>query len=157
MLSKTFSWIVMILVLAYAIPGIASGDKMMQQQNKGEKQLQSLFLISGKLPHLMKPIKKYWDDPDFGLTPGQKEKLSAVQKANMEAVNMLKKELPPLEDKVKQGVLAGKTADELSALVDQVASLKTKGTMTHLRCIQEVKSILTKEQFAKIMNQMSKK
>ena len=60
----------------------------------------------------------------------------------------VKKEIPPLEAQVKQEMMAGRSPEEIKPLVDRIAALKSKGTMVHVRCLYQVRSILSHEQIA---------
>ena len=149
MLKKMFL-MTMILLLASIFTGDVQAHEAGPGHTAAASQIHSLFLISGKLPHLMQPIKAHWDDPALGLSKEQKAQLKNVQKQSMAAVKRLQNELPPLIDRVKTGMMAGKTPEELRPLVDKIAELKTLGTMTHLNCLHQVRNILSKEQLAMI-------
>ena len=147
MIKKTLFCTLTALFFITALPFSGQASNM-EPQNKKEHKLHSLFLINGKLPHLMKPIKAHWDDPVLGLTAAQKKQLKAVQKESMAVVNQLKQEIPPLENEVKKELMAGKTPEEIRPLVEKIAALKSRGTMVHLNCLYKVRSILSAEQIA---------
>jgi hypothetical protein len=156
MRGKFFLWVLIVISFITTMP-IAAQAGNMGPQNKKEHKLHALFLINGKLPHLMKPIKAHWDDPILGLSAKQKEQLKAVQKESMIVINQLKKEIPPLEAQVKQEMMAGRSPEEIKPLVDRIAALKSKGTMVHLRCLYQVRSILSHEQITTLRKLAGKK
>jgi Spy/CpxP family protein refolding chaperone len=148
MINKRILCTIAALFFISALPLTSQAGNMGQQGKAKEQQLHALFLINGKLPHLMKPIRAHWDDSALGLTPQQKKQLKDVQKESMLVVNQLKKEIPPLEEQVKKEMMAGKSPEEIKPLVEKIAALKSKGTMIHLSCLYKVRSILTPEQRA---------
>jgi len=156
MTKKIFYCTVALLFIITALPFSGQAGNMGQKQQQ-KQNLQALFLINGKLPHLMKPLRAHWDDPALGLSAEQKEQLKAVQKESMIVVNQLKKEIPPLEAQVKQEMMAGKSPEEIKPLVDRIAALKSKGTMVHLRCLYQVRSILAPKQLATLRKLAGKK
>ncbi len=123
-------------------PGAKAGMKHKMMRKK----MNSPFLIKHGLPHLTKFVMKNWDDPAFGLTADQKEKLTAVRKETMGAVMKLKPEVMALKKEIIQASMSGTKAADLKEKVDKLASLESEATMVHLKCIENTKDILTKDQ-----------
>jgi hypothetical protein len=61
------------------------------------------------------------------------------------------KQLKPQIFRLQSSIIAesqkGAKTQTLQADVEKLASLEAKATLTHLRCIENTKNILTKEQF----------
>ncbi len=124
--------------------------------NKKGKAKNSPFLITGKMPHLTKMVKKNWDNPTLALTQAQKEKLIQVRKATMISVTKLKKEILPLEKEIAKATMSGETPANLKAKVDKLSSLKAAATMTHIQCIHDTKNILNDEQLTFLLSKQKK-
>lgn len=123
------------------------------KKNKGKN---SPFLITGKMPHLTKMVKKNWDNPSLGLTKTQKEKLVQVRKATMISVTKLKKEILPLEKEIAKATMAGETPKVLKVKVDKLATLKASATMAHITCVHDTKNILDDKQLALLLSTQKK-
>jgi len=122
------------------------GGKMQMKKKMMKKKMNSPFLIKHGLPHLTKDVMRNWDNPTFGLTADQKEKLTAVRKETMGAVMKLKPEVMALKKEIVQASTSGTKAADLKEKVDKLASLEAEATMVHLSCIEKTKDILTKDQ-----------
>lgn len=114
----------------------------------GGKQ-QSPFLINGKMPHLTKLVKMHWDT--LNLTDKQQEELLKIRKETIMAVKTLKPKILQLENEVATAVTAGETPDKLKEKVSQIADLKAKATMVHIKCIYNTKNILSKQQLQQLL------
>ncbi len=112
----------------------------------------SPFLITGKMPHLTKMVKKNWDNPTLALTEAQKEKLIQVRKATMISVTKLKKEILPLEKEIAKATMSGEIPTNLKVKVDKLATLKAVATMTHIKCIHNTKNILDDKQLTFLLS-----
>ncbi len=109
------------------------------------------FLILDMMPHLTGTIKSNWDNAELNLGEEQKAQLLKIREETIKAVTQLKKKIAPLEQEVADGILADKTPQELSTLVDEIAGLKAEATKVHLKCIYETKKVLTSEQYALVI------
>ncbi len=116
----------------------------------------SPFLITGKMPHLTKMVKKNWNNPSLGLTEVQKEKLIQVRKTTMISVTKLKKKILPLEKEIAKKTLAGEIPKVLKVKVDKLATLKAKATMAHITCVHDTKNILDDKQLALLLSTQKK-
>jgi len=123
-----------------------SGGKMGMKQKMMKKKMNSPFLIKFGLPHMTKMVKMNWNNPAFGLTAEQKQKLMAVRKETMSAVMQLKPEVMRLKKEIVQGTLSGAKAADLKEKVNTLALKEAEATMVHLNCIEKTKEILTKDQ-----------
>ena len=123
---------------------------------KKGKAKNSPFLITNKMPHLTKMVKKNWDNPELALTNKQKEKLIQVRKATMISVKRLKKEIVTLEKEISNATMAGETPANLKSKVDKLSSLKAAATMTHIKCIHDTKNILDDRQLTRLLSLQKK-
>ncbi len=131
--------------------GKASANPKAMKMRK--KRMGSPFLIKHGLPHYTKMLMKSWDDPRLNLTETQKNKLLEVRKATMGSVGKLKPEVMTLRKEIIASSRAGAKAEELKAKVEKLAHLEAEATMTHLKCIEDTKAVLSKEQIAYLMQQ----
>lgn len=122
------------------------GNKMMQGKMIMKKKMNSPFLIKHGLPHLSKMIMPFMEDPGFALTADQKEKLAKVRTETMGAIMEIKPEVVSLRKSIVNASASGTSSADLKEKVEKLASLEAKATMVHLKCIEETKAILTKDQ-----------
>lgn len=130
--------------------------KMMRRQGMAKRSMNSPFLVKHGLPHLTKMIMPYMNDPDFALTAEQKEQLSKVKKETMGAIMRIKPEVISLRKEIVNGSTSGKSATDLKEQVDKLAALEAEATMTHLKCIEETKAILSKDQLFYLLSHKNK-
>jgi len=134
--------------------------KKPQAQNKMMKQkmnMDSPFLIKHGLPHLTKMIMPYMNDPAFNLTAEQKEALVKVRVTTMSAVMEAKQKVIVLRKEIVISNQAGVSAEALKDKVATLALLEAAATMTHLKCIESTKAILTKDQMYFLLTNKNKK
>jgi hypothetical protein len=139
-----------------------SANKMMMQKNmmKGnmaKKKMNSPFLIKHGLPHLSKMIMPYMNDPAFNLTADQKEQLSKVRITTMTAIMEAKPKVMALRKEIVNASASGVSTEELKDKVAKLALLEAAATMTHLKCIESTKAILTKNQLYFLLANKNKK
>jgi hypothetical protein len=121
--------------------------KEVQTNGKLNSLKNSPFLINKSgLPHLTKLLIENWDKAKLGLSKDQKEKLLVVRKTTLEGVKKIKMRVNELEDSVIEELQDGKDPKELQKMVKEVADLKTKATLLHLKCISDTVKILNDDQ-----------
>ena len=120
--------------------------KGMMAGNKMSKKRSSPFLIKHGLPHLTRMIKPYMNDPAFNLSPEQKNKLAQIGSETIGAIMQIKPEVAQLRKEIVRASTSGASADSLKAKVEKLAALEAKATMIHLKCIEQTKEVLTKDQ-----------
>ena len=120
--------------------------KMMQGKMMMKKKMNSPFLIKHGLPHLSKMIMPFIEDPGFALTADQKEKLAKVRTETMGTIMEIKPEVVSLRKFIVNASASGTSSADLKDKVAKLASLEAKATMVQLKCIEETKAILTKDQ-----------
>ncbi len=139
------------------------GKNMKKKGMSNKKMIHSPFLIKQGLPHMSKLVMRSWDDPVFGLTADQKTKLEDIRKRTMGSIMNIKKEILPLTKSILSGVMGGKTADELNDQVKKLGELEAEATIVQIRCIEETKNVLSKDQLIYLLQksiqhkQMNKK
>lgn len=139
-----------------------NANKMMMQKGMMHKKMAKMkmnspFLIKHGLPHLTKMIMPYMNDPAFNLTSEQKFQLAKVRKTTMTAIMEAKPKVMALKKEIVNASSAGVSTDELKDKVAKLALLQAAVTMTHLKCIESTKAILTKDQMYFLLANKSKK
>ena len=89
---------------------------------------------------------QHWDNTKLQLSEEQKTLLLVVREETMKGVKGLAPQIAPLQEQVTEGIFSGKTPDELSVAVQDIAKLKTEATMIHLKCIYDTSEILNQQQ-----------
>jgi hypothetical protein len=120
--------------------------------NINTKKKVSPFLISTGLPHMTKLVMMNWDNSELNLTSKQKKKLVVVRKETMKGVKSIKPKAIELEKEIKKLTLHGGKIKKINSLIDKLANMKAKATKIHVKCIQDTKAILTKNQIHFLMS-----
>jgi hypothetical protein len=68
----------------------------------------------------------------------------------------IKPEVISLRKEIVNGSISGKSATDLKGQVDKLAALEAEATMTHLKCIEETKAILSKDQLLYLLLHQNK-
>ncbi len=134
-----------------------SGNKMQKKMMKQKMKMNSPFLIKHGLPHLTKMIMPYMNDPAFNLTAEQKQQLAKVRQTTMSAIMEAKPKVMALRKEIVRSSQAGVSPDKLKDKVAELALLEAAATMTHLKCIESTKAILTKDQMYFLLTNKNKK
>ncbi len=136
-------------------------NKNRMKKNMKKNMKNSPFLIKHGLPHLSKIIMPYMNDPSFNLTANQKDKLTKVRVDTMGVIMETKPKVIALRKEIVNASTSGTNARDLKDKVVELALLEATATMAHLKCIDETKKILTKDQllflFVKKNNKHGKK
>jgi len=123
--------------------------------NKNENFPKEYFLIPKNLPFALGLVLHHPESSTLGLTKEQIAKLVQMKKDKKPAIVKNAKEIKGLELQLL-GLLEGnegnqtKVSDEMSKLVDKIASQKAELTKAHLQCVIDVQNVLTKEQRKKV-------
>jgi len=123
--------------------------------NKHENFPKEYFLIPKNLPFALGLVLHHPESSTLGLTKEQIAKLVQMKKDKKPAIIKSAKAVKGLELKLL-GLLENnegnqtKVSDEMSKLVDDIASKKAELTKAHLQCIIDVQNVLTKEQREKV-------
>ncbi len=132
------------------------GKKMMCRKGVAKKAMHSPFLIKHGLPHLTKMMMPYMNDPDFALSAEQKGQLAKVRKETMSTIKKIKPEVIALRKEIISSSTSGKSAAGLKEKVEKLASLEAEATMAHLKCIEETKAILSKDQLLYMLSHQNR-
>jgi len=132
-------------------------NKLEKRMMKQKMKINSPFLIKHGLPHLTKMIMPYMNDPAFNLTAEQKEALAKVRMTTMTVIMEAKSKVMALRKEIVKSSQAGVSADALKEKVVELALLESAATMTHLKCIEATKAILTKDQMYFLLTNKNKK
>ena len=134
-----------------------NSNKMQKKMMKQKMKMNSPFLIKHGLPHLTKMIMPYMNDPAFNLTAEQKQQLAKVRQTTMTAIMEAKPKVMALRKEIVKSSQAGVSSDDLKDKVAELALLEAAATMTHLKCIESTKAILTKDQMYFLLTNKSKR
>ena len=134
-----------------------NSNKMKKRMMMQKMKMKSPFLIKHGLPHLTKMIMPYMNDPAFNLTAEQKFQLAKVRKTTMSAIMEAKPKVMALRKEIVKASQAGVSSDKLKDKVAELALLEAAATMTHLKCIESTKAILTKDQIYFLLTNKSKR
>jgi len=134
-----------------------TGQSMKKTMMKRKMKMNSPFLIKHGLPHLTKMIMPYMNDPAFNLTAEQKQQLAQVRNTTMTAIMEAKPKVMALRKEIVKSSQAGISPDKLKDKVAELALVEAAATMTHLKCIESTKAILTKDQMYFLLTNKNKK
>lgn len=139
--------------------GKCGAGMMKQGKQKMHKKggMHSPFLIKHGLPHYTKMLMKHWDDPQLGLSEEQKSKLLTVRKETISSIKSLKPQIKQLTQEIVKAAKEGVKADSLKPKVEKLAALESEATMTHLKCIEKTKAVLSPKQLEYLMAQKKQK
>jgi hypothetical protein len=130
--------------------------------NKHENFPKEYFLIPKNLPFALGLVLHHPESSTLGLTKEQIAKLVQMKKDKKPAILKSAKAIKDLELKLLDLLESNegnqtKVSDEMSKLVDEIASKKAELTKAHLQCVIEVQNVLTKEQRKKVGAYVNKK
>lgn len=112
----------------------------------------SYFLISQNLPFMVGLSLHHPMSQSLALTSDQKEKINEIKGATVPIVVKAAKEIKQLELSLAQQFIDGATPNEMDILVDKISVLRTALTKKHVRCINQVRAVLTDDQFATLQS-----
>ncbi len=112
------------------------------------------FLIPFNLPYLAGLTLHHPKSSTLELSKEQIKKIVDIKKKTVPTVLKIAKKIKTLELEIAEEIsLKYKSvkAKKLYAKVDEVSKLRTKLTKAHLKCIEEVKTVLTEKQYNKLL------
>ncbi len=158
-MKKSIILLVTLVSLSFASDTITKKEHQNHQHQMSAKHKKMKknppFLIIGKMPHLTRLVKSNWDKLD--LTKEQQEKLIKLRKETISNIKSLTPKIRKLEKEVAKSALLGDEPKSLKDKVNEIAALKAKATMVHIKCIYETKKILTPKQLEKILPKKTNK
>lgn len=115
------------------------------------------FLISKNLPFMAGLTLHHPRSSELNLSKEQIDKIVAIKKKTVPSVLKIAMKIRGLEQKLtKDVVFKNQNPKEADLLIDEIAKLKTSLSKKHIRCIQNVKAILSMQQFQKLVEYSSK-
>ena len=102
------------------------------------------------MPNLMKIIKKHGDQLD--LSDDQAAKLKAWRENNMAPMHARADKVMALEAELKQAALDGKPKAELMGIASRIMTERTQIIATKAACRDNLMSVLTPQQFEKVVS-----
>ena len=150
-------------VQSVAQPVVPKGDFAKKLQKAAGKQGQfvvgkdmfpnSYFLVHQNLPYLAGLSIHHPMSSSLGLSKTQVAAVEDVKKRTVPPVIKTAKKIKALELKLAQNIaIDSNTAKSQFALVDEIGKLRIGLTKAHLECINEIRKILSKEQYKKLLN-----
>lgn len=110
------------------------------------------FLIPRNLPFLAGLSLHHPKSSTLKLSKEQIEGIQKIKKTTVPPVLKMTKKVKELELKLAQNIAIDTSkAEDQFGLVDEIAKIRTDLTKAHLKCINEVRAILTKEQYKKLL------
>ena len=144
----TVATLALVVMPAQAVQGNNCGTGAMCNTKSCKGKKSSPLLL--RLPNLMSVLTKQSDDTKLALTAEQKTKLDAGRNERMPKMMKFKEDITAMKQEIMQGSKAGATVSELKAKVEKLAALKTEATLLKLKCIEDTKAILSKDQMARV-------
>jgi len=123
--------------------------------NKKENFPKEYFLIPKNLPFALGLVLHHPQSSTLGLSKEQIATLVKLKKDKKPSIVKSAKEIKSLELKLLDLLETNegnqvKVSDEMSNLVDEIATKKANLTKAHLQCVIDVQNVLTKEQREKV-------
>ena len=110
------------------------------------------FLVSKNLPFLAGLTLGHPQSSSLGLSKEQIQKIQKIAKVTVPKVVKMAKDIKMLELQLAQNIaIDSNTAKSQYKIVDAISKLRTDLTKAHLKCINEVRAVLTKEQYQKLL------
>jgi len=112
----------------------------------------SYFLVHQNLPFLAGLSLHHPKSSTLGLSQEQIKALQEIKKNTVPLVIKKAQEIKKLELELAQNVaIDTSTPESQYEIVDKIAKLRTELTKAHLKCINEVRAVLSKEQYKKLV------
>jgi len=122
-----------------------------------EKFPKDYFLVNNNLPFLAGLSLHHPKSSMLELTKEQIKAIQKIKKVTVPAVVKKSKEIKKLELELAQNIAVdSNNAKSQFALVDKISKLRTELTKAHLQCINNVREVLTKEQYKKLLTYATK-
>jgi Spy/CpxP family protein refolding chaperone len=110
------------------------------------------FLVSKNLPFLAGLTLGHPKSSSLGLSKEQIAKIQKIASVTVPKVVKASKDIKMLELTLADNIaIKSNTAKSQYEIVDAISKLRTDLTKAHLKCINEVRAVLTKEQYKKLL------
>lgn len=117
----------------------------------------SYFLIPQNLPFMVELSLHHPMSKTLKLTDEQKGKIKKIKETTVPVVVKAGTKIKQLEIALAQKFIDGATLSDMEKQVDEISALRTDLTKKHLVCIDQVRAILTPEQFKTLQEYTSPK
>ena len=119
-----------------------------------EQQNRQMVKHTNPMPNLMKVVTKHGDA--LGLSTEQSEKLAKWRSGNHEKVHAMMMRVIKLEAELKEAGLSGKSKADILGMADEVLAVRKSIIEAKTNCRDNMKSVLTPEQFSKVAKMYEK-
>jgi len=110
------------------------------------------FLVHKNLPFLAGLSLHHPMSSTLNLSKEQIKQIQLIKKSTVPVVIKMSKDIKMLELTLAQNIaIDSNTAKSQYKIVDAISKLRTDLTKAHLKCINEVRAVLTKEQYQKLL------
>lgn len=117
----------------------------------------SYFLVPQNLPFMVGLALHHPKSKSLKLTDEQKKGINKIKKTTVPVVAKAGKKIKEKELALATAFIDGASVTDMEKLVDEISVLRTDLTKKHLVCIDQVRTILTSDQFKTLQNYASKK
>ena len=107
----------------------------------------SYFLIEQNLPFMVGLSLHHLMSKSLKLSEEQKAGINKIKKTTVPVVAKAGKQIKEKELALAQAFIDGASVADMEKMVDEISTLRTDLTKKHLVCIDQVRKILTPEQF----------
>ena len=107
----------------------------------------SYFLISQNLPFMVGLSMHHPMSKSLKLSDEQKAGINKIKKVTVPVVAKAGKHIKEKELALAKAFIDGASVADMEKMVDEISALRTDLTKNHLVCIDQVRTILTPEQF----------
>jgi hypothetical protein len=115
------------------------------------------FLVPRNLPFLAGLSLHHPKSSSLNLSKEQIQKILEIKKRTVPVVLKQAKKIKELElELAKKIAIETNEAKSLYPIVDEISKLRTDLTKAHLQCINDVRAVLTKEQYQKLLKYATK-
>jgi len=111
----------------------------------------SYFLISQNLPFMVGLVLHHPMSKSLKLTDEQKAGIKKIKKVTVPIVAKAGKQIKEKEVVLAQAFIDGASVADMEKRVDEISALRTLLTKKHLVCIDQVRTILTADQFKTLL------
>ncbi|PIF04331.1 MAG: hypothetical protein CSA86_02165 [Arcobacter sp.] len=117
----------------------------------------SYFLVHKNLPFLAGLSLHHPKSSSLGLSKKQIDAILEIKKRTVPAVIKAAKKIKKLELQLAQNIaIESNSAKSQYQLVEEIGQLRTQLTKAHLQCINEVRAVLSKEQYKILLSYATK-
>ena len=135
-----------------------AGEMSPYYRAKKEDFPKGYFLVNQNLPFLVGAALFHPNSDKLNLTKEQLDKLVEMKNTIVPQSAKMAKKVKDMELELAKNILeTNATPESQYKLVDEIAKAKAEMTKAHLKCINDVKHILTPEQFKTLLGLVSKK